>query len=186
MSETVKKDSKLLKKKILAILAVGILAGIDQLTKFMITGSFALYESRPLIKGVFSLTYIRNAGIAWGMFKGKRVIFLIITFVVLVACFYVYEKILQEKKLAPVRYCLVFVVAGSIGNMIDRIKLGYVIDFFDFELINFPIFNVADIFVTVSMIVLIILICFVYKEEDFSVLFTADSDKNKTEKKQEN
>jgi signal peptidase II len=64
------------------------------------------------------------------------------------------------------------VTAGSIGNMIDRIKLGYVVDFFDFELINFPVFNVADIYVTVSMILLIILICFVYKEEDFDVLFS--------------
>jgi signal peptidase II len=63
--------------------------------------------------------------------------------------------------------------------MIDRIRLGYVVDFFDFELINFPVFNVADIYVTVSMIVLIILICFVYKEEDFEVLFPARSGDDK-------
>jgi signal peptidase II len=158
-------------KNLPAILAVGLLAALDQLAKFIVTGNFELHESRPLIKGVFSLTYIRNEGIAWGMFQGGRIVFLVITVIVLAACFYVYYKISGEKKLAPVRYCLIFVAAGSIGNMIDRVKLGYVVDFFDFELINFPVFNVADIYVTVSMILLIILICFVYKDEDFEVLF---------------
>jgi signal peptidase II len=164
---------------ILAIFAVAVLAAIDQLTKFIVTENFSLYDSKPLIKGVFSLTYIRNEGIAWGMFQGGRIVFLIITLIVLIACVFVYHKISQERKLLPVSVCLVFVAAGSIGNMIDRIRLGYVVDFFDFELINFPVFNVADIYVTVSMIVLIILICFVYKEEDFEVLFPARSGDDK-------
>lgn len=169
--EISKNSKKSYIKNLLAILAIGILVAIDQLTKLMVRGHFKLHESRPIINGVFSLTYIRNEGIAWGMFQGGRVVFLIITAIVLVVCFYVYYKISGERKLAPIRYCLVFVVSGSIGNMMDRIKFGYVIDFFYFELIDFPVFNVADIYVTVSMILLIILICFVYKEEDFDVLF---------------
>jgi signal peptidase II len=162
-------------RRLLAILAVGLLAAADQLTKFIIRGSFSLHESRPVIEGVFSITYIRNEGIAWGMFQGGRIVFLIVTFLVLIFCFIAYNKMAGRRKFTPLRVCMVFLVAGSIGNMIDRLELGYVVDFFYFELIDFPVFNVADIYVTVSMIVLILLICFKYKEDDFDEIFSNKS-----------
>ena len=98
------------------------------------------------------------------MFKNGRIIFLILTVLVLLVCAGIYAKIPENRRFTPIRVCLVFLVSGAIGNMIDRISLHYVVDFFDFRLINFPIFNVADIYVTVSMIVLILLIMFVKRK----------------------
>ena len=138
---------------IIPILCIGLLVAFDQITKFIVRTSFALYESHPLIKNVFHLTYIQNTGIAWGMFKNGRII-------------------PENRRFTPIRVCLVFLVSGAIGNMIDRISLHYVVDFFDFRLINFPIFNVADIYVTVSMIVLILLCAFYYHDHEIDVLFS--------------
>lgn len=156
---------------IIPILCIGLLVAFDQVTKLMVRGSFALHESRPLIQNVFHLTYIQNTGIAWGMFKNGRIIFLILTIAILLVCACVYAKLPQSKRFMPLRICLVVLVSGAIGNMIDRIYLHYVVDFFDFRLINFPIFNVADIYVTVSMIVLILLCAFYYHDHEIDALF---------------
>ena len=157
---------------IIPILCIGLLVALDQITKSIVRTSFALYESHPLIKNVFHLTYIQNTGIAWGMFKNGRTIFLILTILVLLVCACFYARIPKDKRFTPIRVCLVVLVSGAIGNMIDRIKLHYVVDFFDFRLIHFPVFNVADIYVTVSMIVLILLCAFFYHDHEIDALFS--------------
>jgi signal peptidase II len=169
---------------IMPILCIGLLVALDQITKFIVRTSFALYESHPLIKNVFHLTYIQNTGIAWGMFKNGRTIFLILTVLVLLVCACFYAKIPQNKRFTPIRVCLVFLVSGAIGNMIDRISLRYVVDFFDFRLINFPIFNVADIYVTVSMIVLILLCAFYYHEHEIDALLSKSERKTMSQKQE--
>ena len=169
---------------IIPILCIGLLVALDQITKFIVRTSFALYESHPLIKNVFHLTYIQNTGIAWGMFKNGRTIFLILTVLVLLVCACFYAKIPQSKRFTPIRVCLVFLVSGAIGNMIDRISLRYVVDFFDFRLINFPIFNVADIYVTVSMIVLILLCAFYYHDHEIDALFSKSERKTMSQKQE--
>lgn len=169
---------------IIPILCIGLLVALDQITKFIVRTSFALYESHPLIKNVFHLTYIQNTGIAWGMFKNGRTIFLILTILVLLICACFYAKIPESKRFTPIRVCLVFLVSGAIGNMIDRISLRYVVDFFDFRLINFPIFNVADIYVTVSMIVLILLCAFYYHEHEIDALFSKSERKTMSQKQE--
>lgn len=163
--------NKKFKLYLFPIFIIGLLTAIDQFTKFLITKNFKLYDSKPVIKDVFSITYIRNKGVAWGLFQGKRAVFLIITLIVLIFCFYIYAKLPEGKRYLPLRICIITLVSGALGNMIDRIKLGYVIDFFDFELINFPVFNVADIYVTLTMIALVILIFFVYTDEELEVIF---------------
>ena len=163
---------KKIKIYIIPILCIGLLVALDQITKFIVRTSFALYESHPLIKNVFHLTYIQNTGIAWGMFKNGRTIFLILTILVLLICACFYEKIPESKRFTPIRVCLVVLVSGAIGNMIDRISLHYVVDFFDFRLIHFPVFNVADIYVVVSMIVLILLCAFYYHDHEIDALFS--------------
>lgn len=169
---------------IIPILCIGLLVALDQITKFIVRTSFTLYESHPLIKNVFYLTYIQNTGIAWGMFKNGRTIFLILTVLVLLVCACFYAKIPENKRFTPIRVCLVFLVSGAIGNMIDRISLRYVVDFFDFRLINFPIFNVADIYVTVSMIVLILLCAFYYHEHEIDALFSKSERKTMSQKQE--
>lgn len=163
------KSNKSIKIKIyfLPILFIGLLTAIDQLTKYMITSSFELYDSKPIIEDVFSLTYIQNTGIAWGMFKGRINILLIITLLIVVLCSYLYHNVSDLEGFMPIKVCLIFIISGGIGNMIDRIKLGYVVDFLSFDLINFPVFNVADIYVTTFTFLLFILIMFKYSDDDF-------------------
>ena len=99
---------------IIPILCIGLLVAFDQVTKLMVRGSFALHESRPLIQNVFHLTYIQNTGIAWGMFKNGRIIFLILTIAILLVCACVYAKLPQSKRFMPLRICLLDLVSGAI------------------------------------------------------------------------
>ncbi len=163
-----KQNSKFkIKIFILPIIIIGLLTALDQLTKFIITSKFSLYETKPVIKDVFAITYIQNTGVAWGMFKGKRVIFLILTFIALLFAFRIYYNVYNKKKYIPIRICLILLISGALGNMLDRIRLGYVVDFFSFELINFPVFNVADIMVVVSIFLLFFLLLFKYSNDEF-------------------
>lgn len=172
-----------MKKRIpLAILIVFILISVDQFVKYLIDTSFSVGESHPLIDKVFQLTYVQNRGAAWGSFSGKIIFLLIITTAILVGAIYVYVRLAQktDTKYTPLRICLVFLIAGAIGNMIDRIARGFVVDMFDFCLINFPVFNVADIYVTCSFIVIVILILFKYKDDELSDI-VRDSEKEDRE-----
>ncbi len=160
---------------ILPIIMIGLLTALDQLTKFIIISNFKLYESKPVIENVFAITYIRNTGVAWGLFKGKRIIFLILTVIALLFSFRIYYNIYDKKKYIPIRICIVLLISGALGNMIDRLKLGYVVDFLNFELINFPVFNVADIMVVISIFLLFILIIFKYSSEEFDEIISLKS-----------
>lgn len=166
-----KTKSSKIKIYIVPILLIALLTAIDQLTKAIVSGTFEIYESKDLIKNVFSFTYVQNFGIAWGMLEGKKILFLIITILVLGLCFYIYQNIADDPKFKIFRICMIVLISGAIGNMIDRVKLGYVIDFFSFDLINFPVFNVADIYVVCSMILMFFLILFKYNDDDFSKMF---------------
>lgn len=158
---------------IIPALIIGILIFVDQITKYLISSNFHLSESKPIIKNVFELCYVRNEGMAWGMFAGKRIIFLILTILIVIMGLLLFVKIRESKKFLPIRICIIVLISGAIGNMIDRIRFGYVIDFFYFKPIDFPVFNVADIYVVLSMITLFILLIFVYSNDDFDELFGA-------------
>ena len=159
------------KNSILAIVSVFLLIGLDQLVKFLITSHMELYDTIPVIKNIFHITYIQNRGAAWGSLQGKRIFLLVVTLLVLAFLVYFYIKMLRLNKYKDLRILFIFIFSGAVGNMIDRIRLGYVIDMFDFRLINFPIFNVADIYVTCSMIILLIIILFKYKDNELEDLF---------------
>ena len=159
---------KKIKIMFLPIICMALLTAIDQFTKFVIKSNFDLYESREVIKNTFAITYIRNKGAAWGVMQGQRIFFLILTSIIIIGSFYILYNIIDNHKYIMLTITLIVLNSGAIGNMIDRAKYGYVVDFLDFKLINFPIFNVADIYVTCSMFVLFILLIFVYKEEDMN------------------
>lgn len=162
---------------VFAIIVIAVLVLLDQLTKYLVVSNMQLNETIPLIDGVFRLRYIRNEGAAWSILEGKQIVFVILTPIVIFFLAKLFWCLPQEKKYIPVRVISVFLVAGAIGNLIDRIWRGEelftggVVDFFDFYLIHFPVFNVADIYVSVSMVVLIILMLFKYREEDFEVIY---------------
>ena len=121
---------------------------LDQLTKWLAVTLLQGNPSVPILPGVFQLTYLENPGAAFGMLQNNRWVFLIVSTVgILAVFFYLFFKRPTSKLLCV---ALSFIVGGGVGNMIDRVLLGYVIDFFDFCLINFAIFNVADSFVCVG------------------------------------
>lgn len=158
------------KRMILAAISIVILTMLDQLVKYLIDTTYKVGEGFHIIEGVFRITYVQNKGAAWGSFSGKLVFLLAITSLILIFAIYIYIRLAMKKgtKYSPLRISFVFLIAGAIGNMIDRIAKGYVVDMFDFCLINFPVFNVADIYVTCSFAVIVILILFKYKDEDIS------------------
>ena len=121
---------------------------LDQLTKWLAVTLLQGNPSVPIIPEVFQLTYLENPGAAFGMLQNNRWVFLIVSTVgILAVVLYLFMKRPASKLLC---LSLSFIVGGGIGNMIDRVLLGYVVDFFDFCLINFAIFNVADSFVCVG------------------------------------
>ena len=144
---------------------------LDQWTKHLASVNLKGNAPVVLIDKVFQLCYLENRGAAFGLLQNQRIFFLICAVVILVIAIWIYGKLPYKKRYLPLRICIIGISAGAVGNMIDRIHLGYVVDFFYFNLIDFPIFNVADIYVTVSTIVLVILILFYYQEDEFEELF---------------
>ncbi len=146
-----------------AIVLVGIL--LDQLTKALTVTHLKPISSYPLWEGVLHFTYVENRGAAFGMLSEHRWVFMIFsTIAILGLCVYLFldRSYLSDKRedgsYPPLTLMtgasLAMIVSGGIGNMIDRIALGYVVDFIDFTLINFAVFNVADCFVTVGAVLL--------------------------------
>lgn len=167
-------------KKLVGIIAAILLVILDQVTKTLAKNKLEFNEPITIIPRVFKLQYLENTGAAFGMFKDKLLFFILLTLIVLIAIVYVYIKIPESKKYVPMKFVLVFITAGAIGNLIDRIIHNYVIDFLYFELIDFPIFNLADCYVTISAVLLLFLFIFIYKDEDFS--FVSISKREKLDK----
>ena len=153
-------------KAVSAILFVSLLILMDQWTKSLAITHLMGQEPIVLIPGVLELVYVENTGAAFGTFRGMRTVFLILAPAVSAALFVWFLRLKSERKYLPLSFCLLFIIAGALGNFIDRLRLSHVVDFIYFKLIDFPVFNVADIYVTCSCILLILLLLFKYKEDD--------------------
>ena len=114
--------------------------------------------------------YLENRGAAFGIFQDQKIFLVVLTSLILVGVCYVLWKIPADKKYIFLKLLCFLITAGGIGNLIDRIRLDYVIDFIYFAPIDFPVFNVADIYVSVGMVLLFIVVLFYYKDEDFNFL----------------
>ena len=129
-------------------LIIGLGIVLDQLTKWLSSTYLARVATVPIIKDVLHLTYVENRGAAFGMLADKRWIFITVSAIAIVAiCFYLYTG-RAESMIYGVSFSLI--ASGGIGNMIDRLALGYVVDFIDFRLIDFAVFNGADSFVCIG------------------------------------
>lgn len=153
-------------------ISVILLILLDQFTKIWAVVRLKDQPEISLIRGVFELQYLENRGSAFGMMQGARVFFIISTIVLFLLVCVIYIRIPKEKMYLPLRVIAVLFLAGAAGNFIDRVRQGFVVDFFYFSLINFPIFNVADIYVTTATIALIVFILFYYKEADLERIFS--------------
>ena len=149
-----------------AAAGVILLTLFDQYTKAMAVLHLKDQSAFVIWKGVFQLNYLENRGAAFGIMQNQQMFFAIVAAIILIILIILYNKMPHTKKFWLLRFCSVLLCAGAIGNMIDRIKLNYVIDFFDFNLINFPIFNVADCYVVVACILFAISILFYYTDDE--------------------
>ncbi len=157
---------------LLAVNAIitGLLIFFDQFTKYLALTKLKGEEAIVLIQGVLELDYLENRGSAFGMFQNQKVFLLASGFVFLAFILYFMLKIPIEKKYLLIHLCLTGILAGGIGNMIDRFRFGFVVDFISFVLIHFPIFNAADCYIVVAVILLMLEILFVLKDDDLSFL----------------
>ena len=144
-----------------------VLIVMDQVTKWIVVNQIPYGKSISIIPNFFKLTYVKNTGAAWSLFMGNQVLLITMTIAVLFFFFFYLYKKEDINKLDILIYG--GLLGGIFGNLMDRIRLNYVIDFFDFMIFhyNFPVFNVADIFIVLAGIVLIIKI---FKEGDNGVV----------------
>lgn len=145
------------------LITVGVVI-LDQFTKWLAVEYLIPIGTVPIIKDALHLTYVENPGAAFGMMQNSRWIFLLVSTVAIIAIIIYLIKFAPKNKLALLS--LAFILGGGIGNMIDRVALGYVVDFIDFRLINFAVFNVADSFVCVGAALLIIYVLFIEGKEN--------------------
>ncbi len=168
------------KKHFLNIYICIVLIFIDQITKYFAQRAL---EDGPfvILNDVFELRYLENRGASFGIMQGGKVFFVILTVIVVALLVFYLARLSEDKRHIPIRIVFLFLLSGAIGNFIDRIVRNYVVDFFYFKLIDFPIFNVADIYVTCSVIVLVLLILFYYKEKELNEILSLKRKNNPVE-----
>ena len=177
-----------MKNKIISWLKIGLfivfLIFFDQLTKHLATIHLkGKFEDVTLIKNIVALKYLEggNQGAAWGILSGKTTILIIFTMIAVIVIGIIIRNInyilvnnnsLKKCILIVLKYLFALLIAGALGNIIDRISNGYVVDFICFRFITFPTFNIADIYVTVSCVLIILLCIFKLNEDDFNQIFS--------------
>ena len=154
----------------LDLVLFAVLLFADQFTKYLTILKLKGQPAFVLVDGVLELQYLENRGSAFGMLQGQKVLILAVDLVFMAIILFVLFRLPAERKYRKLHLLLTMVAAGGIGNMIDRLRLDYVVDFISFVLINYPIFNVADIYIVISVILLFLLLVFVYQEEDMAFL----------------
>ena len=178
-----------------------ILIIFDQLTKYLAVINLKDKQPFTILENIFELHYLENQSAAFGsdivsilqrIFKiqyfydnpdkfitFKMIVFAILTVIVVALLIIAYLRIPTDRRYFWINICIILFISGAIGNLIDRVFNHYVVDFFYFSLINFPIFNVADIYVTVAAFLFIFLLLFYYKEEDFEKIFPSKKGQKK-------
>ena len=137
-----------------SLFAAAIVA-IDQVSKYLTVANIALYEDVPFIPGLLQLTYVQNTGAAFSSFEGQQWLFALIFLVFTGLIFWEYYKKPMGFTTFE-RWCIAAVYGGGLGNMIDRLRLGYVVDMIETTFMDFPVFNVADCFITCGCILLML------------------------------
>lgn len=150
-----------------------VLVCLDQWTKYLAVAYLKQQPDIILIPKVLQLHYLENTGAAFSMLENKMLLFYISTPIIVALIFYVYIRISGIASARRLQILLILIMAGAIGNFIDRILHQYVVDFIYFSLIDFPVFNVADIYVTCSVILLFLLILFGMSENDLAEMTDA-------------
>ncbi len=150
-------------KRLYYIAAAALLVVLDFFSKVYISANFKGAE-KVLIPGVLGITYAENTGVAFSFLQGKAAFFVTVTIIEILAIlwFVLFGK--MKSKLFLSSLCLI--LAGGVGNLIDRISKGYVVDFIEFLFVKFAVFNLADVFINIGVGLLLIFVIFIYKQND--------------------
>jgi len=151
---------------IISLISALAIIGLDQWVKTLTVTHLMNQPDISLIDGIFELAYVENRGAAFGMLQNKIWVFALFTIIVLLAMVILYIRLPKTGRYKPLKVTLVMLFSGAVGNFIDRVRIGYVVDMFHFYWFEFPVFNVADIFIVISCGLLVILMLFYYKEEE--------------------
>ena len=145
---------------VLYSLFAALIVAADQITKYLTVANIALYQDVPFIPGLLGLTYVQNTGAAFSSFEGQQWLFALIFVLFTVLIFWEYKaNYMGFSKFE--RWCIAAIYGGGLGNMVDRVRMGYVVDMIETLFMDFPVFNVADCFITCGCIALMVsLICF--------------------------
>lgn len=133
---------------------------VDQLVKHWVSATVALNSSQPVVPNLLAITNLRNDGAAWSILEGQQWFFTVVTLIALAVLAYLFYRWRRQPRLL---WPLTLILAGAIGNFIDRLQNGYVVDMFELLFINFPVFNVADLCLTVGVLWLVVI--FIREEE---------------------
>lgn len=144
------------------ILLFVFLIAVDQAAKFYISTALSLGTSIPVLPGIFHITYICNPGAAFGILANQQMLFIIFSIALFFGAIYFYRHLREGSW--RLRYGTFLLLGGAVGNLIDRIRFGYVIDFFDFRI--WPVFNIADIAICVGVGMLMYCVIFEMEETD--------------------
>ena len=142
------------------------LIALDQLTKRLAVRDLKGTGGRELIPGLLGFSYVENRGMSFGLLQGQRVLFIVITVLICLLLVWIYLRIPEKKRFRALSLCVLFIFAGAVGNFIDRARQGYVVDFLELRFISFPVFNVADCYITWTAVILALLLALRYKDEE--------------------
>lgn len=161
---------------IISIIAAVILVIIDQITKYIAIERLKPIGNITFIKGFMDFTFVENRGAAFGILNGRVWLLLLLAVTICIIMVIIIRKLPHTKEYGYLRTSLIVILAGAVGNIIDRVARGYVTDFFEFTFFRFPVFNMADIYVVIGTIAMALIVLFVIKEDK-----KAEDDKSKTE-----
>ena len=146
----------------MVLFVLGVTAA-DQISKWLVVEQIPLYSQVDVIPGLFHLTYVQNTGAAFSAFQGMQWLFAVIFALFTIGV--IWEYVGKKMPFTTLeRWCIAAIYAGGLGNMIDRLRLGYVVDMIEVEFIRFPVFNVADCFITCGCILLMLHLIFCNRE----------------------
>lgn len=147
-----------------------VLGAIDRLTKLYAVKALKDHPSRSVINGILEFHFLDNTGASFGLLKNEKAFFILISAIILMVIVYLFIRMPGKRKYIKAHIALSLIATGCAGNTLDRILYSYVVDFIYFNSINFPVFNVADIYISVATVMIIFFLFFCYKEDDLNFL----------------
>lgn len=163
---------------IFSLLMLCVLIGVDQFTKLLAISRLKGQPSFIILQSVLEFSYLENTGAAFSSFEGRQAFLITLTVVVVLLLAWKLFTLPATRRFTPMRLCMLFILGGAGGNLLDRLVRHYVVDFIYFVPINFPKFNVADVYITCGVALLALLLFFYYTEEELDRLFSLPGQKN--------